>query len=86
MSIERKETEKIVQMYEKFGALFQLPTPPAEYIEALQEELNSADWTVERLQNALDYLKGDLEYNRMSRYNKYPTICDLMRADYDSRV
>lgn len=80
MSVNQKATEKIVQAFEKFGALFQLPTPPAEYVEAIQEELSQAGWTVARLEEALEYLKVDPEYNRRSIYNKYPTICDIYNA------
>ena len=74
-------TEKLIN----FGHLFQLPEPRAEYVEAIHKEITERHWDEKQLTDALDYLKGDLEYNRMSRYNKYPTICDLLRADYDMR-
>lgn len=78
-----KATEEITQLFKKFGKLFQLPEPDADYITAIQEELSTNKWTVKRIQNALEWLKGDQQYNESARYNKYPTICDIYRADYE---
>lgn len=78
-----KTLPQITQMFVKFGKLFQLPEPSAEYVQAIQEELSDNTWTIERLVDALDWLKGDTEYNISARYNKYPTICDIYRADYE---
>ena len=75
-------TEQLI----RFGYLFQLPEPRAEYVEEIYKEITNRKWTDKRFKDALDYLKGDVEYNRMSRYNKYPTICDLLKADYDCRL
>ena len=66
-----------------FGYLFQLPEPKVEYLEEVHKEITIRKWTDAQFIDALDYLKGDIEYSRTSRYNKYPTICDLLRANYD---
>jgi len=76
-----KATAQITQLFTKFGKLFQLPEPSAEYITAIQEELSGNKWTIKRIQVALEWLKYDNGYNDASRYNKYPTICDIYRAD-----
>lgn len=78
-----KALPQITQAFVKFGKLFQLPEPPAEYVQAIQEELSNDKWTVSRLEDALNWLKGDTQYNETARFNKYPTICDIYRADYE---
>lgn len=79
-----KATAQITQMFKKFGKLFQLPEPNAEYITAIQEELSNNKWTMKRIETALEWLKYDNDYNESSRYNKYPTICDIYRADTET--
>lgn len=76
-----KATAEITQMFKKFGKLFQLPEPDVEYVTAIQTELSENKWTLKRIQFALEWLKYDTEYNEASRFNKYPTICDIYRAD-----
>ena len=76
-----KATKKLIQMFEEFGALFQLPAPSAEYIEAIQKELSIKGWTLNRIQEALEELKFSQDYNQAARFNKYPSICDIYQAD-----
>ena len=78
-----KALPQITHAFVKFGKLFQLPEPPAEYVQAIMQELSDNTWTIERLENALEWLKGDTEYNQSARYNKYPTICDIYNADHE---
>lgn len=78
-----KALPQVTQAFVKFGKLFQLPEPSAEYVQAIQVELSKDKWTIKRLGNALNWLKGDVEYNITARYNKYPTICDIYRADHE---
>lgn len=78
--------KEITEQMIHFGYLFQLPEPRAEYLEAIHKELTNQQWTDKRFNDALNWLKGDLEYNKLAKYNKYPTICDLMRADYNYRL
>ena len=79
-----KAVPQMTQAFIKFGKLFQLPEPTAEYVQAIQQELSDKKWTIGRLQDALEWLKYDTGYNEASRYNKYPTICDLYRADFET--
>lgn len=81
--MNQKALPQITQAFVRFGKLFQLPEPPADYIQAIQEELSDSKWTIQRIQDALEYLKGDTQYNESARYNKYPTICDIYRADFE---
>lgn len=75
--------QETAQLLVKFGALFQLPEPQTNYIEALHEEL--ANWPADKFKRALDWLKGDSLYNATARYNKYPTIFEIYRAESESR-
>lgn len=81
--MNKKATPKITKLFVEFGALFQLPEPPAEYIQAIQKELSIKGWTLNRITNALEELKYSTDYNQAARYNKYPSICDLIMADYN---
>ncbi|MBO7735497.1 MAG: hypothetical protein J6S67_23230 [Methanobrevibacter sp.] len=80
-----KATPKITKLFVEFGALFQLPEPPAEYIQAIQKELSTKGWTLGRISEALEELKYSQDYNQAARFNKYPSICDLITADYELR-
>lgn len=71
------------QILVKFGILFSLPNPPTAYIEAIHEELEN--WPAEKLKRALDWLKCDPDYNLTAKYNKYPTIFEIYKAESESR-
>ena len=79
-----KATEQVAQLFENFGVLYFLPPPEAKYIEAIQAELSEQKWGVARLKEALDMLKYSKEYNDSARFGRYPTIYEIMDADWEA--
>lgn len=65
----------------KFGRMFQLPEPPAEYVDAIYTALHGQNWTVKQFAIALNILVSDKNYTEQSaRFGKYPMISDFLRT------
>lgn len=62
-----------------FGRMFQLPEPPAEYIDAIYNALHTYQWTLKQFANVLNQLVHDEKYAETARFGKYPTINDFIR-------
>lgn len=62
-----------------FGRMFQLPEPPAEYIDAIYNALHAYKWTLKQFANVLNQLIHDEKYAETARFGKYPTINDFIR-------
>ncbi|MBR2028249.1 MAG: hypothetical protein IKA10_04570 [Oscillospiraceae bacterium] len=62
-----------------FGRMFQLPEPPAEYIDAIYNALHAYQWTLKQFANVLNQLIHDEKYAETARFGKYPTINDFIR-------
>ena len=80
--MNEKATIHVTKLFEKYGVLFSLPEPTVEYITAVQTELSQRHWTLGRLRDALDYLKCSEEYNKSTKLRRYPTIFELVNADW----
>lgn len=64
----------------KFGRMFQLPEPPAEYIDAIYTALQGYNWTTNQFATVLNELLKDEKYTEQSaRFGKYPMISDYLR-------
>lgn len=65
----------------KFGRMFQLPEPPAEYVDAIYTALHGQNWTVKQFAKVLNALINDDKYTEQSaRFGKYPMISDFLRT------
>lgn len=74
-------TEFLIQ----FGRMFQLPEPPAEYIDAIYTALHEYNWTIRQFAQVLNELVKDETYTEQSaRFGKYPMISDYMRIKQKS--
>lgn len=62
-----------------FGRMFQLPEPPAEYIDAIYNALHTYQWTLKQFATVLNQLIHDEKYAETARFGKYPTINDFIR-------
>lgn len=82
-----KLTETIINMFTKFGVLYQLPTPDPEYVVGIQEYLSTQGWRLSELSNILNALVKDEKYAESAKFGKYPTINDFLRikAQKDSQ-
>ena len=72
----------------KFGQMFQLPEPPAEYIKAIYDALHEYKWTIKQFASVLNELVKDEKYTEQSaRFGKYPMISDYLRVKqrYESK-
>lgn len=71
----------------KFGQMFQLPEPPAEYIHAIYNALHEYNWTIKQFSIVLNQLVKDEKYSESARFGKYPMISDYLRIKqrYDSK-
>lgn len=71
----------------KFGQMFQLPEPPAEYIKAIHSALHEYKWTLGQFSQALNQLVKDEKYAESARFGKYPMISDYLRIKqrFDSK-
>ena len=76
-----KLTEKIINMFTKFGILYQLPTPDPEYVVSIQEYLSGQKWRLSELGYVLNALLKDEKYAESARFGKYPTINDFLRIN-----
>lgn len=74
-----KFTETIINMFTKFGVLYQLPTPDPEYVVSIQEYLSAERWRLTELANVLNALLKDEKYAETAKFGKYPTINDFLR-------
>lgn len=64
----------------KFGRMFQLPEPPAEYVDAIYTALHGQNWTIKQFAIVLNTLVNDNKYTEQSaRFGKYPMISDYLR-------
>lgn len=64
----------------KFGRMFQLPEPPAEYVDAIYNALHDYGWTIKQFVLVLNTLVKDTKYTEQSaRFGKYPMISDYLR-------
>ena len=75
-----KFTETIINMFKKFGVLYQLPTADPEYVLGIQEYLSAQRWRLSELSNALNALLKDEKYAESAKFGKYPTIPDFLRV------
>lgn len=70
----------------KFGRMFQLPEPPAEYIDAIYTALHEQNWTLKQFAIVLNALVKDEKYTEQSaRFGKYPMISDYLRVKQRSK-
>ena len=70
----------------KFGRMFQLPEPPAEYVDAIYTALQGQNWTVKEFAIILNTLVNDDKYTEQSaRFGKYPMISDYLRTKKQSK-
>lgn len=70
----------ITEFLIKFGRMFQLPEPPAEYIDAIYTAIHGQNWTIKDFLNVLNKLVHDERYTEQSaRFGKYPMISDYFR-------
>lgn len=74
-----KFTETIINMFTKFGVLYQLPTPDPEYVIGIQEYLSNQQWRLSELSSVLNALLKDEKYAESAKFGKYPTIPDFLR-------
>ena len=74
-----KLTETIIDMFTKFGVLYQLPTPDPEYVVSIQEYLSADRWNLRELGGVLNALIKDEKYAESAKFGKYPTINDILR-------
>lgn len=65
----------------RFGRLFQLPEPQAEYVDAIHNALHTQKWKLSTLLNVLNRLSTDQAYAETARFGKYPTIYDYLRIE-----
>lgn len=79
-----KLTETIINMFTKFGILYQLPTPDPEYIVGIQECLSANRWRLTDFSNVLNALLKDKKYAESAKFGKYPTINDFLRIKKQS--
>ena len=64
----------------KFGRMFQLPEPSAEYIDAIYTAIHGQNWTIKQFTVVLNILTTDEKYTEQSaRFGKYPMISDYLR-------
>lgn len=75
-----KATEMIINLFTKFGVLYQLPAPDPEYVIAVQEYLSAHKWKLSELNGALNALLKDEKYAETARFGKYPAISDFFRV------
>lgn len=69
----------------KFGRMFQLPEPPAEYVDSIYNALHGQNWTVKQFAAILNQLVTDKAYTEQSaRFGKYPMISDYLRVKKQS--
>lgn len=82
-----KLIERIINMFTKFGVLYQLPTPDPEYVVGIQEYLSVQGWRLSELSSVLNALVKDEKYAESAKFGKYPTINDFLRikAQKDSQ-
>ena len=80
-----KFTETIINMFTKFGVLYQLPTPDPEYVVSIQECLSAERWGLRELGCALNALIKDEKYAETAKFGKYPTINDFLRIKKQSK-
>lgn len=80
-----KLTETIINMFAKFGVLYQLPTPDPEYVLAIQQYLSTNKWRLCDLSNALNTLTKDEKYAESAKFGRYPTINDFLRVKQRSK-
>ncbi len=70
----------------KFGRMFQLPEPPAEYVDSIYNALHGQNWTVKQFAAILNQLVTDVTYTEQSaRFGKYPMISDYLRLNKQSK-
>lgn len=65
----------------KFGRLFQLPEPQAEYVDAIHNALHAKKWKLSTFMDVLNSMTTDQNYAETARFGKYPTIYDYLRIE-----
>lgn len=70
----------------KFGRMFQLPEPPAEYVDSIYNALHGQNWTVKQFAAVLNQLVTDEKYTEQTaRFGKYPMMSDYLRLNKQSK-
>lgn len=78
--MQKTPRQYMTELLIKFGRMFQLPEPPAEYVDAIYTAIHGQQWTVKQFAIVLNTLTTDEKYTEQSaRFGKYPMISDYLR-------
>ena len=78
--MEKTPKQYMTESLIKFGRLFQLPEPPAEYIDAIYNALHCYHWSLKQFVTVLNQLVNDPKYTETARFGKYPTLYDFLHT------
>jgi len=83
--MEKTPRQYMTELLIKFGRMFQLPEPPAEYVDSIYNALHGQQWTLRDFSTVLNQLVTDTTYTEQSaRFGKYPMISDYLRLKHRS--
>ena len=75
--MQKTSRQYMTELLIKFGYAFQLPEPPAEYVDAIHTALH--EWTIKQFTTVLNRLASDEKYAESARFGKYPMLFDFLR-------
>lgn len=83
--MQKTPRQYMTELLIKFGRMFQLPEPPAEYVDAIYTAIHGQEWTIKQFAVVLNTLVTDEKYTEQSaRFGKYPMISDYLRIKHRS--